>query len=580
MRLPYALTSPFSFRGQQWFLFLFLVFAGNWGHAQAPTWQSAVAFSQASTSASQVQATAVDANGNVYLAGGFLGTASFGAITLTSAGNRDVFVAKWSPASNTFAWAVRAGGLDSERAMALVLNGTSIYVAGAFESTATFGAATLVSAGESDVFVAKLIDAGSSARFVWTAQAGGPGVDRATGVAVSGADVYLTGYYYGATARFGAATLANAGRSADAFVVKLTDAGSTGGFAWAQRMGGTDFDEVSAVAVRGTSVYVAGTTASTTAQFGSLAFPTAGNEDGFVAKLTDAGPTSSFAWVQPISGPGYDQAAALAVSGSTVYVAGSTGSATTTFGNLTLASASPGSTVFVAKLADDGGTSRFIWAQLAGNATAALAQGMAVQGTDVYVCGHFYGTAIFGGSTLTSATASARPMLADLFVAKLMDVGPTGSFVWGQRAGGPDNAEATTVAADGTNVYVGGTVYPPTSFGGLLIANPAGNYVGFLAVLADNTTLATAAATPLLGVSLAPNPTHAAATVRVPPVAGAAHALVTLRDALGRVVYQGAWALPPAGLSHDLPVAGMPSGVYMLQVQVGTAMAVRRLVVE
>ena len=578
--LPYALTSPFSFRGLPWLLVVFLVLASHQGQAQAPSWQSAVAFSQASTSASQVQATAVDANGDVYLAGGFVGTARFGTIALTSAGNRDVFVAKWNPASNTFAWAVQAGGLESERAMALVVNGPSIYVAGAFESTATFGATTLVSAGQSDAFVAKLTDAGSSASFTWAAQAGGPDVDRATGVAVSGANVYLTGYYYGATARFGATTLANAGRSADAFVAKLTDAGPTGGFTWVQPMGGTDFDLASAVAVRGSSVYVAGTTVSPTARFGPLTFPTAGQSDAFVAKLTDAGPTSSFAWVQPISGPGYEQADALALGGSAVYVTGSTSSATTAFGNLALASTSPGSTVFVAKLADGGGTGRFTWAQLAGNATAALAQGMTVQGTDVYVCGHFYGTATFGGSTLTSATAGASPMLADLFVAKLTDAGPAGRFVWGQRAGGPSNAEATAIAADGANVYVGGTVYPPTSFGGLLIAQPAGNYVGVLAVLADNTALATAAAAPLLGVSLVPNPTRTAATVRVPPVAAAAHVLITLRDALGRVVYQRTLALPPAGLSHELPVAGVPSGVYIIQLQAGSARAVRRLVIE
>lgn len=578
--LPHTLTSPFSFRGPPWLLVVFLVLASHRGQAQAPSWQSAVAFSQASTSASQVQATAVDANGDVYLAGGFIGTASFGAIALTSAGNRDVFVAKWSPASNTFAWAVQAGGLESERAMALVVNGPSVYIAGAFESTATFGATTLVSAGQSDAFVAKLTDAGRSASFTWAVQAGGPDVDRATGVAVSGANVYLTGYYYGATARFGATTLANAGRSADAFVAKITDAGPTGGFTWVQPMGGTDFDLASAVAVRGTSVYVAGTTVSPTARFGPLTFPTAGQSDAFVTKLTDAGPTGSFAWVQPISGPGYEQADALAVGGTAVYVTGSTSSATPAFGPLALTSASPGSTVFVAKLADSGGTGRFAWAQLAGSATAALAQGMAVQGTDVYVCGHFYGTATFGGSTLTSATAGARTMLADLFVAKLTDAGPTGRFVWGQRAGGPNNAEATAIAADGANVYVGGTVYPPTSFGGLLIAQPAGNYVGVLAVLADNTALATAAAVPLWGVSLAPNPAHAPATVRVPPVAGAAQVGVTLRDGLGRVVYQDTWALPPAGLSHELPVAGIPGGVYLLQLQAGTAKAVRRLVVE
>ena len=63
-------------------------------------------------------------------------------------------------------------------------------------------------------------------------------------------------------------------------------------------------------------------------------------------------------------------------------------------------------------------------------------------------------------------------------------------------------------------------------------------------------------------------------------MAGAAHVRVTLRDGLGRVVYQDTWALPPAGISHELPVAGIPGGVHLLQLQADTAKAVRRLAVK
>ena len=39
-------------------------------------------------------------------------------------------------------------------------------------------------------------------------------------------------------------------------------------------------------------------------------------------------------------------------------------------------------------------------------------------------------------------------------------------------------------------------------------------------------------------------------------------------------------ALPAAGLRHELSLAGLPAGIYALQVQAGAATATRRLVVE
>ncbi len=98
----------------------------------------------------------VDANGNSYVAGGFQETATFGATTLTSSGVYDVFVAKLDTDGN-WQWAEQAGGsgYDFGRCISVDANGNS-YVTGFFVETATFGAFTLTSSGGSDVFVAKL----------------------------------------------------------------------------------------------------------------------------------------------------------------------------------------------------------------------------------------------------------------------------------------------------------------------------------------------------------------------------------------------------------------------------------------
>ena len=341
--------------------------------AQAPAWQSARAVATATAAAagnsSVVSATAVDAAGNVYLAGAFTNSVVLGGITLTSLGGNDVFVAKFNPASNQFVWAQRAGGTGGDGATALAVSGSSVYVAGHFGGpTAAFGPATLTNAGlyyTSDVFVAKLTDAGSTSGFAWAQRAGGTGGEGASALAVSGTSVYVAGVFDSYTVGFGPATLVSAG-TYDVFVAKLTDAGSTGSFMWAQRAGGTGEDGARALAVSGTSIYVAGTFTSATAGFGPITLTNARlnySSDVFVAKLTDAGNTSSFVWAQRGGGIYDDYASALAVSGSSVYVAGSF-SSPTGFGPATLVSA--GYDVFVAKLTDAGSAGNFAWEQRAG----------------------------------------------------------------------------------------------------------------------------------------------------------------------------------------------------------------------
>ena len=86
--------------------------------AQVPAWQSAravaVATAASTNNYSEVTATAVDAAGNVYLAGNFTNTVVLGGTTLTSLGSYDVFMAKFNPASNQFVWAQRAGGTGND----------------------------------------------------------------------------------------------------------------------------------------------------------------------------------------------------------------------------------------------------------------------------------------------------------------------------------------------------------------------------------------------------------------------------------------------------------------------------------
>ncbi|GAA4002298.1 hypothetical protein GCM10022408_12080 [Hymenobacter fastidiosus] len=539
--------------------------------------------SQSGLDYSAVKATATDAGGNVYLAGHFTGTVSFGTLALTSVGSEDIFVAKWNPVANIFVWAQRAGGSGYDAVGALVVSGTSVYVAGRFSgATAEFGASTLTntSPNSSDAFVVKLEDQGFRSSFVWAQSAGGANSESVTAMAVSGSNLYVTGSFDSTGAKFGTTSLSPVGGVySDLFVAKLTDAGSSGRFAWAERAGGIGQELARSVAVHGTSVFVAGEYRSPTAAFGSttLINSSANNNDTdvFVTKLTDAGSSAGFTWTRSAGGRGQDGATAIAVDGTSVYVAGSFNSAQAGFGGLTLTNAGFGYNAFVVKLTDAGSAAGFTWAQPVGNGQhPAVAQALAVTGTGLYVAGNFWGSTRFGPTTLPGLGS------ADVFVAKLLDAGSTGSFAWARQGGGWDHDYAYTLTVSGSNVYVGGEYYSPTAdFGTQTIANPT-RHTAFLAYLDELSPLAAGPPAGWQGVSLFPNPARGRTTLRLPPVAGELTATLTVLDNLGRLVRTQPVSWPAAGTTAAVELTGLPPGLYQLRVYAGSRQVSRRLVVE
>ncbi|RZK57643.1 MAG: T9SS type A sorting domain-containing protein [Hymenobacter sp.] len=296
---------------------------------------------------------------------------------------------------------------------------------------------------------------------------------------------------------------------------------------------------------------------------------TTGGALAYVAKLQDAGATSSVSWVlTPTSATTSMYVAGVAVSGSNVYVSGDfTG--TVAFGAQTLTTAG-NRDVFVAKLADGGSAGTFTWVRAAGGAADDLGPGLAVAGTSVYVAGTFVSsTASFGSTTLTSAGR------ADIFVARLVDAGPSATFAWAQRAGGPGNDSAYELALSGAMPVVAGSFNATANFGTQTITNAAlYSENAYLAVLAPGVLATSAGSAAAAGLSY-PNPAHGTATVRVP--ASTSPATLTLLDAVGRVVrtYPA-----PAGADVAFDLAGLAPGVYALRVQAGNATATQQLVVE
>lgn len=109
-----------------------------------------------STSSDEGHGIAVDSANNVLVTGFFSGTVDFGGgALLTSAGNRDVFVAKYDM-SGSHQWAQRIGGgnFDKGHHIAVDSSGQSV-VTGSFQATMFVGGNPLTSAGAEDIFIAQ-----------------------------------------------------------------------------------------------------------------------------------------------------------------------------------------------------------------------------------------------------------------------------------------------------------------------------------------------------------------------------------------------------------------------------------------
>ena len=338
---------------------------------------------------------AVDRSGNVYVTGYYIGTATFGTTTKTSAGSNDLFVAKYN-SSGALQWVQSAGGTLSDAGNAITADGSgNVYVTGYYQETATFGTTTKTSAGSTDIFVAKY---NSSGALQWVQSAGGTFSDQGNGIAVDGSgNVYVTGKYE-ATATFGTTSKTSAG-GYDIFVAKYNSVGVI--WDWVQSAGGTTDDVGKGIAVDGSgNVYVTGwyfgTATFGTTTNGTTTKTSAGLFDIFVAKYNSNG--ASY-WVQSAGGIFNDVGYGIAVDVSgNVYVTGEY-AGTATFGTTTKTSA--GSIdIFVAKYNSSG----LQWVQSAGGTFSDQGNGIAVDGSgNVYVTGKYEATATFGNNSLSSA---------------------------------------------------------------------------------------------------------------------------------------------------------------------------------
>jgi hypothetical protein len=230
-------------------------------------------------SGEQANDVVTDAAGNIYVTGIYLDTATFSGTVLNGNGLGEIFVAKYDP-NGSLIWVKSAGGAktsDDGSGIAVDHFG-NVYVAGRFDSAATFGATQVLSNGTTDAFLAKYDNNGN---LRWVKNWGGTGADYFNDIVVD-ADGYIlgTGYFNG-PATFGTTNL-TAIASSDIFFIKCN---TNGEIIWVKQGGGSDADVANGAAIdRGGNLYGVGYF-SLYAKFGADSLVSSGVQDIFVTKI-------------------------------------------------------------------------------------------------------------------------------------------------------------------------------------------------------------------------------------------------------------------------------------------------------
>jgi len=387
-----------------------------------------------------------------------------GAYDRTHNGDFDVFVTKMNAAGTALIFSTYIGGTAEDQVDDMALDAAgNVFLAGVTYSSnypTTIGAVDRTYGGVSDAFVTALGPTGGS--LVFSTFLGGSNYDLATGVAIdAGGNVYAVGFTqslnFPVTAGVHQTTRSGI---LDSFVTKLTPSGNA--YSYSTYLGGSDRDFLSDVAVDASgNAIVTGETFSTDYATTAGAYRTTfagGDSDAIVSKLNPTGAALVFSTFLGGSGEDRSNALALDTTGN-VHLGGWTESTnfpvTSGVFQPTNAGGCSGSTLdgFVTKLNSFGSALQYS-SYLGGDCGDRIAD-VAVDGAgNAYLTGH---TASGDFPTTPGAFQTTRPGTAgwEVFVTK---VNPSASALsYSTFIGSTGEEEGFGIAVDGAaNAYVVG----------------------------------------------------------------------------------------------------------------------------
>ncbi|HRI65948.1 MAG TPA: hypothetical protein PK156_16990, partial [Polyangium sp.] len=350
-------------------------------------------------------AAKVDSAGNVVVTGLLDGTANFGGGPLTTAGLLDVFLAKFDTDGNHL-WSKRFGDSTTQNAGSVAIdNAGNVVIVGSFQGSMDFGGGSLVSAGITDIFVAKF---DASGNHLWSKRFGNSSVQNANAVAVDGSgNVIFTGLFQGAMS-FGGATLTSAGGN-DIYLAKLD---ASGNHLWSKSFGTTGNEVTRGIAADSVGNVVITGLVTTAIDFGGGILTVGGGNDGFVAKFDASG---NHVWSRAFGDAGSQIFISAATDSLNNVIIGGQFAGTIDMGGGTFTSAGAVD-AFVAKFNPNG---VHIWSQSFGSTANDVPQALAIDNADnVVLAGDFSAAIDLGNGPIVNAGAT------DAFVVKLVPCVP------------------------------------------------------------------------------------------------------------------------------------------------------------
>lgn len=414
--------------------------------------------------AAQVQAAlgvAADPQGNVVVAGNFLGSIDFGAGALTSAGQNDAYVAKLDP-NGAALWSKSYGDAQYHQYAQHVATDAqgNILVTGHFRGSINFGGGALNDVYNffEDLFIAKL---SSSGGHVWSKRYGDINNEESQAIATDAQGNVLVVGAFQKTINFGAGAIVAEDGGFNGFVAKLNALGDQ---QWAKSLGDTVAEQktLGVTADSAGNVYVVGYHQGGI-DLGAPFTADAGQQNAYVAKLSSNG---AFTWAKS-----WPSVAASAVdvavdAGGNVYVLGNF-KGKMSFGGKEF-DAGVANDVFLVKLDKDG---NHVWSKTFGLANSAEeATSIELDNGQPVLLGAFTKEIDFGGGTLTSGGGY------DVFLARLDE---EGCEVHAAVYGGEMLQRGETLAVDGAgNILFGGSFDGTVDFGtGALTADATDAYM-------------------------------------------------------------------------------------------------------
>lgn len=390
-----------------------------------------------------------DHYGNVFITGNFDSTIAFDSTRLVSAGGTDVFIAKYDP-DGVLIWAKQVGGQNDDYSSAISTDITgNCYVTGFFfiqGTTTTFGSTTITQAGDADMFISKFTAAGN---LLWVRNGGSKGEDASFGIAtdVSG-NSYVTGYFSG-TALFGTVKVTSMGYS-DIFVAKYDAAGN---LVWVRSGGGSYQDEAYAVStdIAG-NCYITGYFTGNSV-FGGAQLSSAGYFDTDIIILK-FNPSGLLLWAKRAGGTANDIGYGMDISPNGQIVICGVYQGTKLFGENVLTRIG-GSNGFVARFETNG---KLSWVKSTSGADFSEYRKVSIDATgSSLIAGSISGEVLFGETKIISAGGK------DACVAKYNS---KGELMWVLQGGGPDDDESMSISTDATgNCYSVGQYNNSATFG-------------------------------------------------------------------------------------------------------------------